>query len=219
MSDSKTDRGSHNAVRALCRVILLFSSSLSLMVSCGSEDSITMTGEEAVFINESPDTMRILSIDNSVDSVVLRKCSANFSPADLKTWEYGTLAVKMVSTLKGENSGVGLAAPQVGINRRVVAVMRLDKDGKPIEVYPNLRIVECRGEMKACPEGCLSVPGKSGKVLRYWDITIAYTDINSVGTDRPREIREDVSGFTAVIFQHEADHLDGVIFTDKTLTE
>ena len=51
--------------------------------------------------------------------------------------------------------------------------------------------------------------------MRYQDITIRYTDINSDRLDQPREIREDVSGFAAVIFQHEVDHLEGVLFIDK----
>lgn len=187
----------------------------AMLVSCGTAVSLTMTKEEADLINGSSDVMRILSIDNESDRAVLGNSSRNFNLADLNTAEYRSLATKLVKTLESTDGGVGLAAPQVGINRRVVAVRRVDKEGGPIEVYPNIRIEEFRGEMVAGPEDCLSVPGQRGDVLRYRDITIVYTDINSDRMDQPREIREDVSGPAAVIFQHEADHLDGVIFTDK----
>ena len=159
--------------------------------------------------------MRILSVDNETDLAVLRASSSNFNATDLNTAEYQSLAKKLVLTLQNTDDGVGLAAPQVGINRRVVAVQRVDKEGEPVEVYPNIRIVEFRGQMEEGPEGCLSVPEQSGNVLRYRDITIAYTVIDSDRPDQPREITEDVSGFAAVIFQHEVDHLDGIIFTDK----
>ena len=194
--------------------ILLLAAVLSL-ASCSVGSRLTMTKEEAALINGSPDIMRILTTDNEVDLAVLRKGSVNFNVADLNTSEYSALASKLVKTLESTDGGVGLAAPQVGINRRVVAVQRVDKEGEPIEVYANIVIEEMRGERESGPEGCLSVPGLRGEVMRYKDITIRYTDINSDRLDQPREIREDVSGFAAVIFQHEVDHLDGIIYTDK----
>jgi len=184
-------------------------------ISCGTAVPQTMTDEEAALINESPEVMRILTVDNADDLAVLRASARNFNVRDLNMPEYGTLVQKMVKTLESCDGGVGLAAPQIGISRRVVAVMRVDKEGEPIEVYPNIRIEEMRGEPEPGSEGCLSVPDKRGEVMRSRDITIVYTDINSDRMDQPREIREDVRGFAAVIFQHEVDHLDGVIFTDK----
>ena len=192
-----------------------FVAALLILASCGNPTPLTMTADEARLINESPDIMRILSVDNETDLAVLRASSSNFNVTDLSTDEYQSLAKKLVLTLESTDGGVGLAAPQVGINRRVVAVQRVDKEGEPIEVYPNIRIVEFRGQMEEGPEGCLSVPEQSGNVLRYRDITIAYTVIDSDRPDQPREITEDVSGIAAVIFQHEVDHLDGIIFTDK----
>ena len=185
------------------------------IASCGVNSKLTMTKEEAALINGSPDIMRILTIDNDADLAVLRSSSTNFNVADLNTPEYAALARKLVTTLESTDGGVGLAAPQVGINRRVVAVQRVDKEGEPIEVYANIVIEDVRGEIVAGPEGCLSVPDQSGDVMRYQDITIRYTDINSDRLDQPREIRENVSGFAAVIFQHEVDHLEGVLYIDK----
>lgn len=192
-----------------------FVAALLILASCGNSTPLTMTADEARLINESPDIMKILSVDNETDLAVLRASSSNFNATDLNTAEYQSLAKKLVLTLQNTDDGVGLAAPQVGINRRVVAVQRVDKEGEPVEVYPNIRIVEFRGQMEEGPEGCLSVPEQSGNVLRYRDITIAYTVIDSDRPGQPREITEDVSGFAAVIFQHEVDHLDGIIFTDK----
>ena len=195
--------------------IMILTAALLSLASCGVNSRLTMTNEEAALINGSPDTMRILTIDNEADLAVLRKASVNFNVEDLNTPEYAALASKLVKTLESTDGGVGLAAPQVGINRRVVAVQRVDKEGEPVEVYANIFIEEMRGDLEAGPEGCLSVPDQRGDVMRYQDITIRYTDINSDRLDQPREIREDVKGFAAVIFQHEVDHLEGILFIDK----
>ena len=193
----------------------LYCAAFVALVSCGPATHLTMTKAEAALINGSSEVMRILTVDDEADLAVLRSSSTNFNVADLNTPEYAALARKMVKTLESTDGGVGLAAPQVGISRRVVAVQRVDKEGEPIEVYANIVIEEMRGERQAGSEGCLSVPGLRGEVLRYQDITIRYTDINSDRMDQPREVREDVKGFAAVIFQHECDHLDGTIYTDK----
>lgn len=202
-------------MKKIITVIIAAAAVFCAAVSCGTTVPLTMTKAESALINDSPDVMRILTVDDESDLEVLRAGTRNFNIMDLNTAEYAKLADKMVKTLQSCDGGVGLAAPQIGISRRVVAVMRVDKEGSPIEVYPNIRIEEMRGEMEPGGEGCLSVPDKRGDVLRYQDITIVYTDINSDRADQPREIREDITGFAAVIFQHEADHLDGILFTDK----
>lgn len=179
------------------------------LVSCGTGTQLTLTDAETALIDAPADTMRIFTIESEADLEVLRSSSIDFSAADLASTEYSKLAGKMVKTLENTDGGVGIAAPQVGINRRVVAVQRVDKEGEPIEVYANIVIEEMRGPLESGPEGCLSVPDRRGDVLRYQDISIRYTDISG------EVVREDVSGFAAVIFQHEADHLDGVLYIDK----
>ena len=120
-----------------------------------------------------------------------------------------TLLDDMAETMyKAE--GVGLAGPQVGIGRRIVAVQRFDKEGEPFEVYPNIRVTAKRGSPEPGPEGCLSIPGRRGDVLRWQDIDIAYTSPHT-----GRDTTETVKGFTAVIFEHETDHLDGILYIDK----
>ena len=169
------------------------------------------TAAEKDLIENQPEVMRVLTVDYPDDVKVLRTQCRDFSRKELESDVYATLARKMVATVTSpEQDGVGIAGPQVGLSRRIVAVQRFDKDGNPFECYPNIRITAMRGEPVPGPEGCLSVPGRRGNVLRWRDIDICYT---SIETGQP--VTERVEGFTAVIFQHEVDHLDGVIYIDK----
>uniref|UniRef100_A0A0G4HD43 Peptide deformylase n=1 Tax=Chromera velia CCMP2878 TaxID=1169474 RepID=A0A0G4HD43_9ALVE len=108
-------------------------------------------------------------------------------------------------------NGVGLAAPQVGINKRL---MVFNESGNPRNkskemVLLNPQIV-ARGENeRAGPEGCLSFPGVGGQVKRSTSIQVEYQTLT--GEKKKREFR----GFEAVVFQHEYDHLDGVLFIDR----
>lgn len=168
--------------------------------------------------------MRVLTIKDAADSLILRTPCKDFSSAMLQSSEFTALSELMLATVQHPTQdGVGIAGPQVGISRRVVAVQRFDKPGEPFEVYPNIRIVAWRGELCSGPEGCLSVPNRRGNVLRYRDIDIQYTlpagSPASGGSSHtrpaPRDTTERIQGFTAVIFQHECDHLDGVLYIDK----
>jgi peptide deformylase len=117
----------------------------------------------------------------------------------------------MLATVKDPaNEGVGIAAPQVGLLRRMVAVQRFDKAGEPFEFFLNPEIIAMLGENKPGGEGCLSVPDMRGVVSRSHHIVLRYRDVDFV------EHTDTIEGFTAVIFQHEVDHLDGVLYIDKT---
>ncbi len=110
------------------------------------------------------------------------------------------------------SGGVGLAAPQVGIPLRVILV-QLQDPGRTVVTCID-PVVELRGpDMMESYEGCLSIPGKGGKVMRHDFVQVACTDL-----DGRRRIYES-SGFEAVIFQHEVDHLDGVLYTDRLVGE
>ena len=169
--------------------------------------------------------MRVLTVESPEDSLVLRTPCTDLTPEMLASPEYKALAGLMVATVTDPSEdGVGIAGPQVGISRRIVAVQRFDKPGEPFEVYPNIRIIAVRGDHCSGPEGCLSVPGRRGNVLRYRDIDIQYSLIPKTTQDASgasgtagavRDTVERIQGFTAVIFQHECDHLDGVLYTDK----
>lgn len=154
--------------------------------------------------------MRILTIGDEADNRILRGRCADFSDEQLQSEEFEILARKMIATVDYPDSGgVGVAGPQVGISRRIVALQRQDKSDKPFEVYANIRIVEYKGEKKRGREGCLSVPGKRGWVERYRDIRVQYTDPKTLQVKSER-----IKGFTAVIFQHECEHLDGTLYID-----
>ena len=191
------------------RIALFFLILAAVSCSEGSNKGWTFA-EKALIVDPDP-VMRVLTIDNRKDSLILRTPSTDIAPDAIATPEYKALEQKLLATVTSpEQDGVGIAAPQVGLLRRIVAVQRFDKEGEPFEVYPNIRIVATRGEQVPGREGCLSVPGRRGEVLRYQDIDISYTS-----PETGESVTETVQGFTAVIFQHETDHLKGVLYTDK----
>jgi peptide deformylase len=102
--------------------------------------------------------------------------------------------------------GIGLAAPQVGISKRIIV---LDVGDGPIRMV-NPKIVEVNGEQTGL-EGCLSIPGLYGDVKRHERIVVKGQDPSG----RPFKIQAD--GLLSRCFQHEIDHLDGKLFTDVAL--
>ena len=164
---------------------------------------------ELTIIDRSDSVMFVTTLPD--DSVILRTPSVNVSMQELKSQELQTLMAKMLRTVTDPSQdGVGIAAPQVGINRRIIWVQRLDKEGEPFECYVNIRIDSLYGGTRRGPEGCLSVPGYSGMVTRNNDVVISYADLESGNIKK-----EHVEGYTAVIFQHECDHLDGILYVDR----
>jgi peptide deformylase len=211
---------------------------LLYIISCNRTGE-GFTAEELALINGADSIMRVLTIDTPADEAILRAKSQDISAETLLSDEYKRLTELMIATVTHPSQdGVGIAGPQVGLNRRVVAVQRFDKANHPFEVYPNVRIVWASDLLSAGPEGCLSVPDRSGEVLRSQEIVIEYVNMEALrsrqatkqrneglGGRRERADREDwtvlpmtrdtVRGFTAVIFQHEIDHLDGVLYIDR----
>ena len=182
---------------------------LLALAGCSSRPALSKAEKE--LIAGSPDVMRVLTVADRKDSLFLRRTARDFSDRDLRSEEFRTLARKMVRTVTDPSQdGVGIAGPQVGICRRIVAVQRFDKENEPFEVYANVRIDSLYGPMAYGQEGCLSVPGMRGTVPRWTSAIISYTDPATLLT-----VHDTVSGFTAVIFQHETDHLDGILYTDK----
>lgn len=191
---------------------------LATCFSCQGQTEKGFNDSELNIINGSDSIMRVLTIEDESDLVVLRSSSTDLSLAGLQSDEYDRLAELMVATVTHPSQdGVGIAAPQVGINRRIVAVQRFDKEGEPFEVYPNIRIVWVSDSVALGPEGCLSVPDRRGDVLRSQEIVIEYADMKAASSakDTIPMVRDTVSGFSAVIFQHEIDHLEGVLYIDR----
>ena len=193
------------------------------------------TLDEKTLIYGADSIMRVLTIEDPADSAILRTPSTDLSLKSLQSEDYARLCSLMTATVTHPTQdGVGIAGPQVGLNRRVVAVQRFDKEpvmnaagrlDHPFEVYPNIRIVWASDSLAAGPEGCLSVPDRREDVMRSTEIVIEYADLRGCSescSKRCREscretpmVRDTVGGFTAVIFQHEIDHLDGILYIDR----
>jgi peptide deformylase len=197
------------------RHVLLFT--LLACVACGRTAG-SFSKEELDLIHNADSIMRVLTIEDPADLLVLRTPSSDLSGEALLSSDYDSLSRLMVATVTHPSQdGVGIAGPQVGLNRRVVAVQRFDKEGEPFEVYANVRIVWMSESLDYGPEGCLSVPDRRGDVLRSQKIIIEHADLAALNQDIDHipMVRDTVSGFTAVIFQHEIDHLEGVLYIDR----
>lgn len=133
-----------------------------------------------------------------------------------KVTEFGPelqkLVDDMVETMR-EEPGVGLAAPQVGVPLRVIVVEYGDDEDEdiPPKLYTviNPEFSRVSSEMVSGTEGCLSIPGVVGDVDRHESLTVK--GLNRRG----QAMTIKASGWLARIFQHEVDHLDGVLFTDR----
>lgn len=164
--------------------------------------------------------MSILKI-STVGAKVLKKKA---EPVKTITDEIKELALNMADTMKAAG-GLGLAGPQVGVSLRIVIIdfgyLKYEKaqsegddsveDTFEPQALINPEIIERSGEA-AIAEGCLSVPGYRAEVDRFAEIKAKYTDIE--GNGQTVEAR----GLMAIAFQHEIDHLDGVLFIDRIST-
>ena len=137
----------------------------------------------------------------------MHKVAKKVSDLELKMPLTQQLIDDMLETMH-EAPGIGLAAPQVGIGKRIIVVHIGEEDGPYVVVNPVLENFE--GEAVAT-EGCLSIPGIVGDVTRALKCTVTGVDRNG------RKFRLDADGLVARCFQHEVDHLDGVLITDKAV--
>jgi peptide deformylase len=133
---------------------------------------------------------------------------------DVKSADIQQLINDMQSTLSA-TEGVGLAAPQIGVSKRVIIVA-----SRPTRRYPSAPLMEPTvminpsfqplSDYKAKDwEGCLSIPGVRALVPRYQDISIGYIDPQGIAVALKLE------GFVARVFQHEYDHLEGRVYLDR----
>lgn len=181
-----------------------------LLAACAVQKGFT-DKECEVIASQSGAVMRLCRIGDRADSLFLRRKAAPLGAEELRSEYFRLLKQGMLLTVRDPaDEGVGIAAPQVGVSRRLIAVQRFDKPGEPFEFYLNPEIVESSAETAPGREGCLSIPGLAGRVVRAQRIVLRYRD------ERFAEKTETIDGFTAVIFQHETDHLDGILYTDRT---
>lgn len=147
--------------------------------------------------------------DSTQHHVLLAK-SSDVKPRNKLT---KTLVNRMKLSLLGTDGGVGIAAPQVGINRNIIWVQRFDKAAKPLEYFLNPKIIWRSEVLNLGPEGDLSITDFRDQFYRSQVIQFEYEDLDG------KKHREIVEGFTAVIIQHEIDHLFGVLISDKILDQ
>ena len=134
----------------------------------------------------------------------LREPSQVIPVAEITTPEFQSFLDQLAHTMTVAD-GVGIAAPQVGKNIRAIVVA--SKHGPAC--YINPEITKASEAMTESPEGCLSVPGKYGLVDRHKKVTVKALDRHG------RNVEMDLRNFEAIVFQHEIDHTNGILFIDK----
>ena len=118
------------------------------------------------------------------------------------------LAENMIETMR-VNEGIGLAAPQVNISRRMFVIdLSLIDEELEARAYVNPEILNSSGSEKF-EEGCLSIPGIRADVVRPTQIRVRYQTLDG------ETVEEEMEGLLARVFQHEFDHLEGILFTDR----
>lgn len=186
----------------------------AMVATCGcASASAGWSPAEHARLENGRGPMAIVQLDRASDdpASALRRRALVVSPEDP---ELALLVERMRATLE-ESGGVGLAAPQVGISRRVVLIRHGTRPvGQPtrIEAYVNPRIEWTSPELDDDYEACLSVDGVGGLVQRAKRVRLVH--------DLPGGTRTvELTDWDARIAQHELDHLDGVLYVDKLTGE
>ena len=135
----------------------------------------------------------------------VRQRSVEVSAEEITTKDFQDFLDKLIKTM-GVEDGVGIASPQIGINKRVVIVTI----GRKILALINPEITKFSETLIETEEGCLSVPNAYGLVNRSKKVSVKALDRHG------RRYEADLKNFDAVVVQHEIDHLDGILFVDKT---
>jgi len=185
-----------------------------VFIGCSSTKNtieVSFSSEEIQLITnaDSLTPMRIYKITNKKDSLLLRAKSKYIkpNPNDAILQKF---TKRLYATVRDSISmGVGIAAPQVGILKNIIWVQRFDKENFPFEVYLNPKITSYSDKKQTVREGCLSIPNRTDTLsIRSLSIKIEYDSMQA------EHKTETVEGFTSVIFQHEIDHLNGILYLD-----
>jgi len=147
--------------------------------------------------------MAIVEIKKFNDKVLREKC-ARVQKIDRGVRD---IIVDLAQTMEQDN-GFGLAAPQIGVSKRII-VVRADSGDRRILVLVNPKITAKSKEKEELEEGCLSFPGIFLKIKRPKKVEVEGLDING------KEIKFSADGILARVFQHEIDHLDGILFFSR----
>ncbi|MBV8325415.1 peptide deformylase [Chryseobacterium sp.] len=179
-----------------------------LIFTVGLWQAQKFTANEISIINQGNinSALPIYQTTDANQHKTLLSLSSEADPIDSNT---AILVRRMKESLLSTDGGVGIAAPQVGINRKIIWVQRFDKEETPLEYFINPVIVWRSDLQNLGPEGDLSIPDFRDQFYRSKVIQLEYTDLKG------QKYSEIVEGFTAVIFQHEIDHLFGILISDK----
>ncbi len=156
------------------------------------------------------------------ENKILRQKARELKPEEIKSGKIKKLLKKMSETLISYDEGVALAAPQVAESLRIFIVsgrffhpdLKMKNEDEMKEkktkdiVFINPKIIKMSKKRMIMPEGCLSAEGLQGEIKRSDKVTIEALDENG------RKFTRGTSGLLAQIIQHEADHLNGILFTD-----
>ncbi len=144
--------------------------------------------------------MALRNVVKKSDKILTRQCR-EVTEINERTQ---TLIDDMIETMHYD-CGVGIAAPQVGVARQICIV---EPEPERLTAMINPSIIKEEGEQLST-EGCLSVPGYVGDVVRPESVTVKYLNRNG------EEITETFTDFAAIVVSHETDHLKGILYTDK----
>lgn len=147
-------------------------------------------------------TLEIIKIGHPT----LRATAQELSLAEIESLEIQELAKDMASTMKSAG-GVGLAAPQINRSIRMFVMGMRPTIPLTVVINPRIEYLEEFGQTKS-QEGCLSIPGKTMVVKRFKKIHLSYFNLKG------EYISKKLSGMSAIIAQHEYDHLNGVLIVD-----
>lgn len=142
----------------------------------------------------------------TLGSPILRQTAVELTQAEIASPETQQLIDDMIETMK-DSGGVGLAAPQVDRSLRLFVMKSWPGVPLTVVINPRVEYIESAGK-KDSTEGCLSIPGRTLTVPRFKKLHMTYLN------RRGELITEEVSGFKAIISQHEYDHLNGVLIID-----
>lgn len=155
-------------------------------------------------------TLEVLKMGNPGLRTVCKKVVET----DICSDEFQTFLKDMVNTMR-EKNGVGIAAPQVGVSKRVFAMEVANnprypgRDSFPLVIIINPEIRILSNDTLDSWEGCLSIPGIRGQLKRAEHIELSGVDSHG------NLYREQLTGFPAIVAQHEMDHLNGILFIDR----
>jgi len=156
--------------------------------------------------------MRLITNLSSSQEEFEKRLRFKCEPVDRVTEQLKVVALDLLEMMYRQNA-IGLAANQVGLKIRLCALDPLWMQGRrmPIVMF-NPEFIECGEELFQSPEGCLSLPEMGLKVPRFRNVKVKF-----LGLDNKEYVIQDDNSLLSTVLQHEVDHLDGVLMTDRVL--